>query len=129
MDITHLFVSQRKLRNPGQVPALVEAILQGDCIPPIRLTEAEDGTIQVDDGHHRLVAYWLSGRTHLRRQEYRLIQADRRRPAFGRVADLLGRIALQPSPASSARARIKRKRNVSSTGQDAGAAGSKQPRS
>jgi hypothetical protein len=89
MDITKLFVSQRKLRQPGQVPALVEAIRNGDYIPPVRLSEAEDGTIQVDDGHHRIVAYWLSGRTKLERHEYTLILTDRPRPRFGRVADLL----------------------------------------
>jgi hypothetical protein len=94
MDITQLFVSQRKLRRPEQLPALVSAIQQGDPIPPIRLTEAEDGTVQVDDGHHRVVAYWLSGRTKLARHEFRLTLTDRPRPRFGRVADLLRRVNL-----------------------------------
>lgn len=98
MDITQLFVSQRQLRQPGQVPALVEAILNGYPIPPIRLSEAEDGTIQVDDGHHRVVAYWRSGRTKLERHEYVLILTDRPRPRFGRVADLVQRAKLQPAP-------------------------------
>jgi hypothetical protein len=94
MDITQLFVSQRKLRTPGQVPALVAAIQQGDGIPPIRLSEAEDGTVQVEDGHHRIVAYWLSGRRRLQRHEYTLILTDRPRPRFGRVADLVRRASL-----------------------------------
>ena len=92
MDITELFVSQRKLRHPGQIPALVQAIRDGDYIPPIRLAEDEDGLIQVDDGHHRIVAYWLSGRTKLERYEYTLILTDRQRPRFGRVADLVQRV-------------------------------------
>src|SRR5689334_17152927 len=92
MDIVTLFVSQRKLRRPGQVPALVNAIVAGDPIPPVRLAEAEDGTVQVDDGHHRAVAYWLAGRTGLRRHEYVLVQAGLRRPRFGRVADLAARV-------------------------------------
>jgi hypothetical protein len=94
MDITQLFVSQRKLRQPGQIPVLIEAIQQGDPVPPIRLTEAEDGTIQVDDGHHRIVAYWLCGRTRLQRHEYTLFLTDRPRPRFGKVADLLARANL-----------------------------------
>jgi hypothetical protein len=94
MDITNLFVSQRKLRQPGQIPALVEAIRNGDPVPPIRLSEAEDGTVQVDDGHHRIVAYWLSGRTTLKRHEYTLIQSDRPRPRFGHAADLLLRTGI-----------------------------------
>jgi hypothetical protein len=91
MDINKLFVSQRKLRQPGQVPELVQAIQEGDYVPPIRLSEAEDGTVQVDDGHHRIVAYWLSGRAKLERHEYTLIFAGRARPRFGHVADLARR--------------------------------------
>ena len=98
MDISKLFVSQRKLREPGQLPALVAAIQKGEYIPPIRLSEAEDGTIQVDDGHHRIVAYWLSGRTKLERYEYTMILTDRARPRFGLVTDLLRRISLQQRP-------------------------------
>jgi hypothetical protein len=93
MDITTLFVSQRKLRQPEQLPALIQAIRDGDYIPPIRLSEAEDGTIQVDDGHHRIVAYWLSGRTCLKQHEY-VILTDRQRPRFGKIADLLRRANL-----------------------------------
>jgi hypothetical protein len=76
MDIAMLFVSQRKLRLPGQVPALVRAVRDGEPIPPVRLAEAEDGTVQVDDGHHRAVACWLAGRSKLERHEYVLVQAD-----------------------------------------------------
>jgi hypothetical protein len=94
MDVTKLFVSQRKLRRPGQIPALVEAIRNGDHVNPIRLSEAEDGTVQVDDGHHRIVAYWLGGRRELKGHEYTLILTDRLRPRFGRVADLLRRVNL-----------------------------------
>jgi hypothetical protein len=80
MDVTKLFVSQRELRQPGQIPALVEAIRNGDHVTPIRWSEAEDGTLQVDDGHHRIVAYWLSGRRELERHEYALILTDELRP-------------------------------------------------
>jgi hypothetical protein len=73
MDVTKLFVSQRKLRQPEQVASLVAAIREYGHVPPIRLSEAEDGTVQFEDGHHRLVAYWLSGRTRLEPHEYVLV--------------------------------------------------------
>lgn len=94
MDITSLFVSQRNLRRPGQLPALVRAIQNGEEIPPIRLSEADDGTVQVDDGHHRAAAYWLSGRMELEEHEYELLFTARPRPRFGRIPDLLRRSGL-----------------------------------
>jgi ParB-like chromosome segregation protein Spo0J len=60
MDLTKMFVSQRKLRTPAQVYALVLSVRAGDPIPPILLSEDEDETIQVEDGHHRVCAYWSS---------------------------------------------------------------------
>ena len=89
MDIANLFVSQRNLRRAWQLPALVESILDGDLIPPIRLSDADDETVQVEDGHHRLVAYWLAGRRTLQRHEYVLFLADRPRFRRGRFHDLL----------------------------------------
>ena len=94
MDITRLFVSQRKLRRPEQIQALVQAVWDGDPIPRIRLVEAGDGMVQVDDGHHRVVAHWLAGRVRLHKYEYLLIQAEGARTRFGRVADLVGRMNL-----------------------------------
>lgn len=87
-----MFVSQKKLRRAEQVSALIQAIQNGETLPLVRLREAEDGTVQVDDGHHRVVAYWLSGRDRLARHEYRLVLTDLPRPRFGRIADLLRRI-------------------------------------
>ncbi len=60
------------------------------------MVEVRDGTVQVDDGHHRVVAHWLAGRTRLNKDDYILIQADRARPRFGGVADLAGRMNLLP---------------------------------
>jgi len=89
MVIEDLFVSQTKLRRSAQIPGLISAICHGDIIPPIRLSEAPDGTVQVDDGHHRIVAYWLSGRATLEPYEYLLIQTDRPRRRTGTIQDLL----------------------------------------
>ena len=92
MDISNLFVSQRNLRRAWQLPALVESILDGDLLTPIRLSEADDETVQVEDGHHRLVAYWLAGRRRLKSHEYVLFVADRPRFRRGRFPDLLTRL-------------------------------------
>lgn len=97
MDIATLYVSQRKLRRAEQIPALIEAIQNGDYISPIRISEAEDGTLQIDDGHHRAVAYWLSGRKRLERHEYDLVLTDRHRARFGFIPDLLRRCNLECS--------------------------------
>lgn len=89
MDIATLFVSQRKLRNLSQVFNMMGNL---ECLPPIIISESEDGTKQVEDGHHRITAYWLSGRETLLASEYNLIQSDQHRPRFGRVPDFVGRL-------------------------------------
>lgn len=94
MDLTLLFVTQRKLYRSWQIPGLVRAIQNGDYVPPIRLGECEDGTIQVENGHHRAAAYWLSGRAELQTGEYVLFFRDQPRNCFGRISDMLRREGL-----------------------------------
>lgn len=87
MHILSIWVSQKKLNRCGQLQSLMA---QG-ITEPICLGEYEDGSIQVEDGHHRLAAVWLSGRTELAKGEYLLVQRDGRRPRFGNIIDLLKR--------------------------------------
>ena len=91
MDVLSIHVCQRKLRNPGQLRGMVEAIASGDYLPPIMIACDEDGSLSLDDGHHRLAAFWLAGFCELRRQDYLLLPKDRYRPRFGSVQDLLSR--------------------------------------
>ena len=91
-----MFVSQRKLRAPEQVRSLIESVLRGEPVPSVLLSEDDDGTIQIEDGHHRVTAYRLSGRRELERYEYELMPRERRRPRFGRIDDLIGRIRWLP---------------------------------
>ena len=79
MQIDQIWVSQRSLKRAGQIPAMIETLKNG-WLPPITLIEGTDGEIQVEDGHHRLVAIYLSGRTHLEKEEYILVQKDQWRP-------------------------------------------------
>lgn len=92
MDLHNIFLSQRKLRMPEQVVSLVRSILNQEPIPPVLLSEDEDGSIQVEDGHHRITAYWIARRFELHPSEYLLIQRGRPRPRFGKIADLVARV-------------------------------------
>lgn len=92
MELSTLFVSQRKLRAPGQVAALMACVRSGEPLPPILLSEDDDGTVQIEDGHHRATAFWLCGRARLEAHEYLLFPRTRRRPRFGRLADLVARV-------------------------------------
>lgn len=93
MKIEQLHVTQRKLRNVEQIPLMLKAIADDDVLPPVRLAEFEDGSIHIEDGHHRCTAYWLSGREELEDHEYQLIQKDfQDKNRFGTIADLFERI-------------------------------------
>lgn len=90
MNITNIWMSQKNLRRAEQIPEMVECLLDGECLPPITLARDEDGEVQLEDGHHRLVAIWLSGRDELERHEYLLLEKDQWRPRFGKIDKLLG---------------------------------------
>ena len=68
---------------------MIETIKTENCLPRIDIWVDEFGRFQVNDGHHRLVAYWLSGRRELRKSEYLIIETEATRARFGRVSDLI----------------------------------------
>lgn len=86
MDITKIWLSQRDLKRAGQIPAMIETLHNGGLLPPIVLAKCEDGEVQLDDGHHRLTAIWMSGRTVLETHEYILVEKDQWKPRFGKMA-------------------------------------------
>lgn len=88
MDITKIWMSQRNLRRAGQIPAMVKTLCEGGVLPPITLAHCEDGEIQVEDGHHRLMAIWFSGRKILDNHEYFVVEKDQWKPRTGRCFDL-----------------------------------------
>lgn len=88
MEIREIWLCQRKLNRAGQIPGMIETLESG-WLPAITLGRLEDGSIQVEDGHHRLTAIWLSGRTHLEPWEYILIELDRWRPRCGKIEDII----------------------------------------
>jgi hypothetical protein len=89
MEIQSIWMSQRTLRRRAQIAGMVEALQRGELLPPIVLAHCEDDSIQVDDGHHRLVAIWRSGRRTLSPQEYLLVEKDKWKPRTGKIQSLL----------------------------------------
>jgi len=87
MELNHIFVTQRRLRNVSQLPDLIREVGSSLRLPPVILGELEDGTVFIIDGHHRCLAFHLSGRTSLRWGEYLLCQVDQPKAMFGRLTD------------------------------------------
>jgi len=92
IPIHEIYVSQRKLRCVSQISDMILELNTGGFLPPIILNLLEDYSIQVQDGHHRLIAMYISGRKELQPYEYILVEKDQWRPAFGRTPDLLNSI-------------------------------------
>ena len=62
-------------------------------MPPVRLAEFEDGSIHIEDGHHRCLSYWLSGKLELDSHQYLLVYKEEQdRVRFGKLADLYERV-------------------------------------
>ena len=92
MQIENIWVSQRQLRNVAQVVSMQIALSRGYRLPPVAIACCEDGSYQLEDGHHRLVAYWLSGQYVLQSHQYFEVQKDRWKPRFGQIEKLLDRV-------------------------------------
>ena len=76
MNIKEIQITQRSLKRASQIPGMLQAIEDKAILPPIMLCEYDDGTIQVDNGHHRLTAYWMSSRIKLEPWEYTLVYKE-----------------------------------------------------
>ena len=92
MQIESIWVSQRQLRNVAQVVSMQIAMSRGNPLPAVTIACCEDGSYQLEDGHHRLVAYWLSGQETLESHQYFVVQKDRWKPRFGKIEKLLDRV-------------------------------------
>jgi hypothetical protein len=91
MNIAQIWMSQKKLRRIGQIKGMIAALQNGGDLPKIELVHCED-EIQVHDGHHRLVAIWLSGRRTLHRHEYILLEQDQYQGRFGKIEELVRKV-------------------------------------
>jgi hypothetical protein len=66
---------------------MMKAILRGDLLPPVGLLELPDGTIRIQDGHHRCLAYWSNWGEFILNPV-----APTNRPARGGLAELYARV-------------------------------------
>ena len=82
MDICKIWVSQKTLNRAGQIPVMMAEL---EKLPPIELIETEDGEIQVEDEHHRLMSIHLSGKTTLEDWQYNLTQKTQWRARIGKI--------------------------------------------
>lgn len=82
-----LFVTQKQIRNRGQLNDMIEFVRSGGMfsrqslvdfseynkeLPLIEITEFEDGALYLHDGHHRAASIVLGGRDYLDPSEYRI---------------------------------------------------------
>lgn len=74
MEIERLWFTQKILKRSHQICDLVKKIEAEEPFvgPPILLQEAEDGEIEIINGHHRVVASWKAGLKNLRPEDYQL---------------------------------------------------------
>jgi len=86
MRLDILNICQRNLKRFEQIEGLAAAIKADEPIPLIEIIETEQG-FQINNGHHRAVAYVVAGRTELFPYEYIFVHNEPR-PEFGPL-DLL----------------------------------------
>jgi len=73
--IENLIVTQNSVRAPDSIEKLVEVARKGGKFTGICLFSFPDGKIFLHDGHHRVVAIFMSGRMHLEPDEYVIINS------------------------------------------------------
>lgn len=88
MNIESLWATQRNLKREKDIPAMIAFLKEGGIFDVIELHECDDGEIQVNNGHHRIVSIYLSGRTYLNPEEYILIPG-KCRPRLMKISELI----------------------------------------
>ena len=90
MEIRNLYATQKRIRRRRSISDVIRAYRNEETIEPVELGIAEDGKIQVMNGHHRLFAYLTIGKTILEDYEYRLNLANYK-PRVGTMIDFFWR--------------------------------------
>ena len=86
IEIESIWISQRNL---NRIELISQMILDAEELPPIRLSQMPNGDIQVEDGHHRLLAIYLSGEKFLKEHQYVLVPKDSWCARIGKIDILL----------------------------------------
>lgn len=93
--IERLWFSQARLKRLQQMPELIAYARNGGLFNRnlvIELHQNEDEEIIINNGHHRVTAAWLAGRTILSREEFILLYKDAYRPRFGTIQTFLAHL-------------------------------------
>lgn len=89
LPLKSIQTTQSKITRPFRVENLVRILHAGESLSPIDLIRDSDGTIQILNGHHRAVSYFLSGRSVLYPHEYCLEEVEHGKKTFGTIEDLV----------------------------------------
>jgi hypothetical protein len=88
--IERLLFTQRSLKRYLSLPQLMQLVDDGvPFLEPIELHRNDAGQIVINNGHHRVMAIWLSGRDDLHDNEFILLDMEQCRSPFGDVHRLL----------------------------------------
>ncbi len=87
MELNRIKVGQRALGKPAQVGVMVATLREGGALPAVLLAELEDGTVFIQDGHHRCLAYVLADRTKLAWGEHLLLPVANARAMSGYLCE------------------------------------------
>lgn len=71
--IENIWFTQKKLNRYHIIPQIIESINNKEYIDRVLLQQDDQNELMVVNGHHRITAYWLSGRRILTRDEFVLI--------------------------------------------------------
>jgi len=88
-ELGNLYITQAKFRNWPQIAGMMTACQKGENIfnhPAIISRCDEDGELEISDGHHRLMAKYLSGQS-LADSEYTLVSGPPIRSRYGRIKE------------------------------------------
>lgn len=77
IKISELWMTQRNLSRREQIPAMIRDLKESQNIfPSIEIFELEDGSLEINNGHHRCMALYIGGTEYLEYGEYVLIQVN-----------------------------------------------------
>lgn len=95
MDIGSLWFTQRTLHRSYNIKELMNIIRGGwDFSTPIMLQESGDGEVEIMNGHHRIVAFWLMGVRELQPHQYKLQFSEQAFRRIWQVRELAGKTKL-----------------------------------
>ena len=92
ISLDKLMVSQWNLNRVDQIKGIIDSIKNGEYVDPINVSELGDDIFRIEDGNHRAVAYFLSGRLSLNYGEFNIVPFNASRNTVGLLKDLVAEL-------------------------------------